>query len=257
MLPINENLTLTNFNKRGTAPTWIVLHYTANNADTAKNNTDYFKSEYRGASAQLFVDETSIWRSVKDTDTAWAVGNNTYKNGARNTNSINIEMCSRRYPNTSSSDLRAYYLKDETVKNAIELTRYLMDKYNIPLNRVCRHYDVTGKICPAPMVYNNGNITWPLFLAALDQEEDEVTQKEVEAMLVPVNNKIVSLQDQVDALKKRYNKIEDVPEWYKEAVNYFITMGYLKGKENGVLDLSEDFCRMLTILHRWINDSSE
>jgi N-acetylmuramoyl-L-alanine amidase CwlA len=45
-----------------------------------------------------------------------------------------------------------YYFKDETIKNAAELTKTLMAKYNVPAENVIRHYDVTGKVCPAPMV---------------------------------------------------------------------------------------------------------
>ena len=39
----------------------------------------------------------------------------------------------------------------------------LMKKYNIPADHVIRHYDVTGKICPNPYVYNTGTYTWDAF----------------------------------------------------------------------------------------------
>lgn len=45
---------------------WIVIHYTSNLGDTAKNNADYFAREklsYK-ASAHFFVDENEIWSSV-------------------------------------------------------------------------------------------------------------------------------------------------------------------------------------------------
>jgi len=40
----------------------------------------------------------------------------------------------------------------KTEANTIELVKYLMNKYNIPVNNIIRHYDVTGKNCPKPMV---------------------------------------------------------------------------------------------------------
>ena len=52
-----------------------------------------------------------------------------------------------------------WYFEGATVQSAIELTRYLMKKYNIPADHVIRHYDVTGKICPNPYVYNTGTYT--------------------------------------------------------------------------------------------------
>ena len=127
---------------------YIVIHYTANNGDTAKNNIDYYANNSNlSASAHYFVDENTIWQSVKDIDTAWHCGAKSYKHPyCRNANSIGIELCSRK---DSSGN---YYFKEATVKNAVELTKSLMAKHNIPATSVIRHYDVTGKACPAPMV---------------------------------------------------------------------------------------------------------
>lgn len=152
---------------------WIVIHYTANNGDTAKGNCNYFTKEYRGASANYFVDENEIWQCVEDKDIAWHVGAKTYYNGCRNSNSIGIELCSR-----ISSDGK-YYFKEQTVNNAIELTKMLMKKYNIDINHVCRHYDVTHKICPAPFV--NNPIAWEQFL---DRLEDKIVTQEEQIELI-------------------------------------------------------------------------
>ncbi len=127
---------------------FIVIHYTANNGDTAKGNAGYFSRTAKlGASAHYFVDENEIWQSVPDLDTAWHCGAKTYRhNECRNSNSIGIEICSRKDGNGK------YYLKADAITNAIALTRTLMSKYNIDANHVLRHYDVTGKNCPAPLV---------------------------------------------------------------------------------------------------------
>ena len=45
-----------------------------------------------------------------------------------------------------------WFFKAGTVNNTIELVKELMKKHNIPIERVIRHYDVTGKNCPAPYV---------------------------------------------------------------------------------------------------------
>ena len=154
MKTIQNNLTTVNYNNGSSTSRikYIVIHYTANNGDTAWGNTNYFKSSYRGASAHYFVDENSIWRCVQDKDISWhcggglqGSGGHTYYNQCLNSNSIGIEMCSR-ISNGS------YYFKDETIANCIDLTKYLMAKYNIPTSRVIRHYDVTGKNCPEPFV---------------------------------------------------------------------------------------------------------
>ncbi|MFQ7584970.1 MAG: N-acetylmuramoyl-L-alanine amidase, partial [[Clostridium] symbiosum] len=63
---------------------------------------------------------------------------------------------------------------DATVQSAIALTRELMDKYHIPADHVIRHYDVTGKICPNPYVYNHTKHTWEAFKVALAASETAV-----------------------------------------------------------------------------------
>ena len=128
---------------------YIVMHYTANKTDTAYANANYFQSANRNASAHFFCDKTSVYQSVPDLRVAWSVGGSKYsdcnKTGGgkyykicTNTNSISIELCS-----TNGE------IAKETVDNAVELTKSLMDKYNIPQSNVIRHFDVTGKRCPA------------------------------------------------------------------------------------------------------------
>lgn len=144
-----------NFKKgRSDSIKYIVIHYTAGNGDTAKNNVDYYKNNAVSASAHYFVDEKNIYQSVSDGDTAWAVGAKSYTHPTcRNANSISIEMCSRNINGSGKGATDAgWYFKDETIENAQKLTRELMAKYKIPLENVLRHFDVTGKICPAPFV---------------------------------------------------------------------------------------------------------
>ena len=47
-----------------------------------------------------------------------------------------------------------------------------------------------------------------------------------------------------------YKTMKDIPDDYKKAVQKCIDKGALKGYGNGVLNISEDLCRMLTIFDR-------
>lgn len=142
---------------------YIVIHYTANQNDTAESNCKYFQGAGKGASAHYFVDENDIYLSVDETDTAWHCGSKTYKHSyCRNENSIGIELC----PDYTKS--KGYYFTEATLKNAIDLTKSLMKKYNIPIQNILRHYDVTGKICPKPFVDNIDN--WNNFKKRLESE---------------------------------------------------------------------------------------
>ena len=153
-----------NFARGRTQPIeFLVIHYTANNGDTVQNNLDYFAGNAVGASAHYFVDENGYGQSVKDADTAWHCGASSYRHEAcRNANSIGMELCSRK-------DSRGnYYFMDQTVYNAAALARQLMQTYGIDRAHVLRHYDVTGKKCPAPMVDNP--TLWENFLNLLEDK---------------------------------------------------------------------------------------
>ena len=150
---------------------YIVIHYTANNGDLAISNCKYFQTAGRNASAHYFVDEDTVYQSVLDSDTAWHCGTTgTYKHSyCRNNNSLGVELCSEK--DTGG----AYYFNDETFNNGVNLVKYLMEKYNIPAENVIRHYDVTGKICPAPFV--NNEVAWANFLNKLEEGEEEEYMK--------------------------------------------------------------------------------
>lgn len=155
---------------------YIVLHYTANNGDTAKNNADYFADANRRASAHYFVDEREVWQSVRDTDAAWHCGgaiesvHHPLRGICTNRNSLGVEMC---------SDIVGgrYVITGQTVTRAVELVKMLMAKYSVPIDRVVRHYDVTGKACPEPWVRDESQ--WAKFKARLVAPEVKKEVKKV------------------------------------------------------------------------------
>lgn len=153
---INQNITTRNYTKASNRKIeYIVIHYVGA-VSSAKNNTIYFKSAYRGASAHYFVDDNSVWQCVADSNIAWHCGGglqgsrgHAYYQKCLNSNSIGIEMCC--YKNNGKLDI-----SNATIENTIELTKTLMQRYNIPASKVIRHFDVTGKICPEPFVSDEG-----------------------------------------------------------------------------------------------------
>lgn len=200
---------------------YIVMHYTANNGDTARNNCDYYhRVGGLQASAHYFCDEYGAMQSVLECDTAWHCGARAYWHPeCRNANSIGIEMCSRKRADGS------YYILPETVANAAALAREIMQRYGIDTDHVLRHYDVTGKRCPMPWV---------------DDPAQWVAFKE---MLTPQNSTTVEEDDDM----VRYNKIEDVPAWAQDTVRALVDAGALGGVGGGNLDLSMDMIRGLVV----------
>lgn len=156
---------------------FIVIHYVGA-VSSAYNNAKYFETVNRQASAHYFVDENDIYQVVKEGDAAWHCGATYYKHlSCRNSNSIGIEMCC--YNNNGKIDV-----SDKVVERTIELTKELMAKYNIPVENVLRHYDVTGKNCPAPMVSDNAR--WTKFISNLKKEDKGKEFKAGERVVVDV-----------------------------------------------------------------------
>ena len=165
-MKINKLISGYNFNTGNVSRIkYIVIHYVGA-LGGAKANCQYYAGGDRSASAHYFVGfEGEIWQSVEDANIAWHCGASSYKHPeCRNANSIGIELCVRK-KNTASmgAEDKDWYFEDATVTAAAELTRYLMEKYGVPAKNVIRHYDVTGKICPNPYVYNTTAHTWDEF----------------------------------------------------------------------------------------------
>lgn len=153
---------------------YLVYHYTGNKKDTAENNGNYFKNNVVKASANFFIDDTTVVESVPVEYTAYSVGGSKYSNcvytgggkcygKATNANTINIEMCGDKNGKAS----------DKTQENAIALGKELVEKYNIPYENIIRHFDVTGKQCPAYFCYSDSNDkSWKEFKERLKNEND-------------------------------------------------------------------------------------
>lgn len=133
-----------NFSSRGKNPKilYLVIHDTGNTAAGANalNHRNYVGTNSRKASAHYFVDDHSIVQFVGDSFAAHAVGDGHGRYGITNQNSLNAEMCINSDGNYN-----------KTYKNTVELTKNLMKKFNIPIDRVVRHYDASKKNCPGHM----------------------------------------------------------------------------------------------------------
>ena len=150
-----------NYQKGRTQPIeYIVVHYTANKGDTAQNNLDYFARTKTGTSAHYFVDENEVCQSVQDTDVAWHCGSKNPRHPyCRNANSIGVEMC-----NSVGS------VPEAVRARTAAFVRQKMKEYGIDSSHVLRHYDVTGKRCPAPWVDNPAE--WMEFKKMLEGDDD-------------------------------------------------------------------------------------
>lgn len=193
---------------------YLVIHYTSNKGDTAKNNADYFAREITKSSAHYFVDENEVWQSVLDTDTAWHCGAKNYAHPTcRNANSIGIEICM----NDKSGNVRY-----GSIETAVGLAKEIMVKYNIPIENVLRHYDITLKNCPLPMIENEQ--LWIDFKNALvNEEEDEM---------------------------KTYKWLKDMPEWSQDTFNRMFKIGVISTDSEGAMNIEETSIQPMIYIDR-------
>ena len=134
----------------------LIMHYTANNGGTARNHKSYFNN-LNGvyASAHLFVDDEEAICIIPLNEVAYHANDiQKYFNGQpyyplrsiignANYSTIGIEMCLDRNGK----------ITEKTFQNTVKAVKELIAKYpNITRDKIWRHYDVTGKNCPAPWV---------------------------------------------------------------------------------------------------------
>ena len=157
-MEINKKQIAYNKTKRSQRPQYIVIHDTGNKnkGANAEAHFNYYSSGDRQASADFFVDDKQILQ-VNDYNTyyTWHCGDGKGKNGITNATSIGIEICVNADGNY-----------DVAFQNAVALTKQLMAELNIPIDRVVRHFDASGKNCPESMSGNNWAL-WNTFKAQL------------------------------------------------------------------------------------------
>lgn len=134
LLPLNK------YSRPGTAlaeVNGIVIHYTANPGTTAMQNRDYFaglaESHETSASSHFVVGlEGEIVQCIPCNEIAYA-------SNERNADTIAIECC---------IEDETGRFNEKTYQSLVQLVTWLIGRYDLQVEDVIRHYDVTGKNCP-------------------------------------------------------------------------------------------------------------
>lgn len=177
---VNERFHDHNTSLRTKKIKYIVIHYTGTTSGAKKIVKNYNNLSSIDASADFFIDQHgTIIQYNPDIDErySWAVAGNkrnnmggSLHNIVTNENSVSIEMCVWNYGELEANS-KDWILTDYTLNSTIRVVKYLMDKYDIPLKNVVRHYDVSGKLCPGIVGWNEdsgSNDNWKLFLSKLE-----------------------------------------------------------------------------------------
>ncbi len=162
-LPLNVHVS----KLAGRSIKYLAIHYTAGgNSIAGRSRAIKHVFEKRQASADFAVDDAEMVQFNPDLRNyyCWAVGDKKQGNvscpDANNRNTISIEICStlRRGTSVEKPNHEGWSFTDAAVDNAVRLAKILMSKYNIPIERVVRHYDISGKLCPGIVGWNDGRL---------------------------------------------------------------------------------------------------
>lgn len=122
----------------------ILVHWVGNANSSAIANRNYFESlkdKLIYASSQYIIGlQGEKIRCIPEDEVAHHAGNLTV-----NRNSIGIEVC---HPDWNGK------FSEVTYNSLVELCADLCRRYNLSVNAIIRHYDVTGKECPKYYVKN-------------------------------------------------------------------------------------------------------
>lgn len=137
----------------------LVLHWTADPGATDTNEKNFFDGSDGGggryASAHLFVDRDSATLIIPLDEVAYHANDHAcripalqatkdgYAGGA-NLTAIGVEMCVEKDGT----------IHPDTIVRTVQVMAELCRMFGLSANDIYRHYDITGKNCPAPFVAN-------------------------------------------------------------------------------------------------------
>lgn len=200
---------------------------------SAERIGEIFKPTSRQASSNYGIGyDGRIGLYVDEADRSWCSSN-----AANDNRAITIEVASdTKHPYAVNDKAYAALLdlvEDICRRNGIKKLVWSTSKDDrVNHKNGCNmtvHRDYENKACPGQWLYErHGQIA------------------------AEVNKRLTEDEEMV-----RWNKIEDVPEGYREMAQRYIDAGALKGKGNGEIDLSEDMIRVMEIMRRYFESMME
>jgi len=155
--------------------TTITIHNTGNPASSAANERAWLTNptNARQASFHIVVDEREAVECLPLNENAWHSGDGS---GAKSGNrtSIGVEICES-----------GNYAK--TLDNAAVLVASMLKERGWGVDRLRRHYDWSGKICPR-LMYDGGKWTgWAAFKALVEAKLNPIKQEAVDVIVNKAN----------------------------------------------------------------------
>ena len=199
----------------------IVLHHAAAKTCSAEDiHRWHLENGWAGAGYHFLVRKDGKIYKLRP---EWAVGAH-----AQGSNYRSLGIC-------AEGDFNSENMNANQMASIAELVRYLKQRY--PIQKVVPHKDVGSTDCPGK------NYPFTTIKHMIEEEEPEMTDEQLFA----------KIEDAYETLNPSYSTLEKVPSWYRDAIKWANEKGLIKGTGTG-LNVSEDLCRMVTVLHRFASD---
>lgn len=175
-----------NYNERHGDILFLVLHYTAGNLESSLTTlTTPQPPSTNPVSSHYLIPESTIdsqrkiYQLVQENQRAWHAGLSSWQDKINlNDTSIGIEIVNLGYKKDETGNRMYYPYTDYQIGCVIELTKDIVNRYQMPPTRVVGHSDIApsrkldpGILFPWKTLYENGIGAW------FDEEEVKLSKK--------------------------------------------------------------------------------
>lgn len=148
---------------------YITVHDTANRA-SAENEIKYMTTNNLEVSYHLAVDEVQAIQGLPFNRNSWSCGDGS--NGLGNRKGISVEICRPLHEDG--------FLYEQAEENAVYVVARLLHQFGLPIERLKKHQDWSGKMCPNRILSNH---KWENFRYRVKWVLDEIKKGNIEAPL--------------------------------------------------------------------------
>ncbi len=148
---------------------YITVHDTANRA-SATNEIKYMTTNNLEVSYHLAVDEAQAIQGLPFNRNSWSCGDGS--KGLGNRKGISVEICRPLHEDA--------FLYEQAEENAVYVVARLLHQFGLPIERLKKHQDWSGKMCPNRMLTHH---KWENFRYRVKWVLDEIRKGNIEAPL--------------------------------------------------------------------------
>lgn len=148
---------------------YITVHDTGNLAP-ATNEIQYMITNNNEVSFHIAVDEKEVIQGLPLDRNSWSCGDGS--NGLGNRKGISVEICRPLHEDG--------FLYEQAEENAVYVVARLLHQFGLPIERLKKHQDWSGKMCPNRILTNH---KWENFRYRVQWVLDEIKKGNIEAPL--------------------------------------------------------------------------